>query len=153
MLFPGRVFIFRVLLKEPRIMFIMGQVWTQTPGYRAVTAIPPASALLTDMRYYEELFCMLIQGNDLYRVKSLSPLPARSAGALLSILHSNHPIHTLYDSIQNPHLQQFILVLFSNAVLYSFQRNWQLVDIQSILSAPLCLECAAARASSRSEQG
>lgn len=32
---------------------------------------------------------------------SLSPLPARSAGTLVSILHSNHLIHTLYDSIKN----------------------------------------------------
>lgn len=45
-----------------------GTSQAQTPGYRPVTAVPPASTPMTDMAYYEELLSMSIQGSSLYPI-------------------------------------------------------------------------------------
>lgn len=153
-----------------------GTSQAQTPGYRAVTVIPPASIRMTDTTCYEKLLSMSIQGSSLCPIIhtmgrvgnchqlnacelkllriSLSPLPASPAGASVSILHSNHLILTFFDSVQNPTFTTVhSCIVFHCCCAYSFPRSRQLVGIHPGFSAPLCLERAAAGASSRSVQG
>lgn len=45
-----------------------GSSQAQTPGYKAVTAVPLASAPMTDMTCYEVLLSMSIHGSSLYPI-------------------------------------------------------------------------------------
>lgn len=149
------------LVKRARDHVNNGTSQAQTPGYRAVTAIPPASTRMTDMTCYEKLLSMSIQGSSLHPIIHtvgkvgnchqlnacelklllgihLSPLPVMQARQCLSriqIISSSYSLIVFKIS----HLQQFAPVLFSTAVVRIASREAGSWLVFSAASLPHCV--------------